>query len=91
MTLPPSIIGINLLNPFNQRISESLLFSYALCQVRSKQEEPKLEVVDKAAKIDEETDVKTQAVKADKTTPYAKSMLAINTWALTIKIKTSNK
>jgi hypothetical protein len=29
MTLPPSIIGINLLNAFNQRISESLLFSYA--------------------------------------------------------------
>ena len=35
--------------------------------------------------------MKTQAVKAAKTTPYAKSKLAINTWALTLKIKTSNK
>jgi hypothetical protein len=47
--------------------------------------------VDKATKIDEETDVKTQAVKAAKTMPYAKSKLGTNTWALTIKIKTSNK
>jgi hypothetical protein len=33
MTLPPSIIGINFLNAFNQRISESLLF--ILCTLSS--------------------------------------------------------
>jgi hypothetical protein len=77
---------------------ESLLFSYALKEVRSKQEETKLEVVYKVAEIganyqpiksyvDEETDEKSPAVKAAKTTLYAKSKLAINTWALTLKIK----
>ena len=79
-----------------------MLFSYALNEVRSKQEETKLEVVYKVAKIganyqpiknyvDEETDEKNPAVKAAKTTQSAKSKFAINTWALPLKIKTPNK
>ena len=73
-----------------------MLFSYALKEVRSKQEETKLEVVYKVAKIganyqpikdfvDEETDEKNPAVKAAKTTLYAKSKLASNMRALTLK------
>jgi hypothetical protein len=52
---------------------------------------PSLKSWTKPPRLKEETDVKTQAVKAAKTTPYAKSKLAINTWALNNKIKTSNK
>jgi hypothetical protein len=40
---------------------------------------------------DEEADEKNPAVKAAKKTLYAKSKLAINTWALTLKVKTPNK
>ena len=79
-----------------------MLFSYALKEVRSKQEETRLEVVYKVAEIganyqpiknhvDAETDKKNPAVKAAKTTLNAKSKFAINTWALTLKIKTPNK
>jgi hypothetical protein len=38
-----------------------------------------------------ETDEKNPAEKAAKTKQNAKSKLAINTWALTLKIKTPNK
>jgi hypothetical protein len=38
--------------------------------------------------IDEVTDVGNPAVKAAKTTQYAKSKFDINTWALTLKVKT---
>ena len=41
--------------------------------------------------VDVETDEKNPAVKAAKTKQNAKSKLAINTWALTLKIKTPNK
>ena len=41
--------------------------------------------------VDMETDEKNQVEKAAKTKQNAKSKLAINTWALTLKIKIPNK
>jgi hypothetical protein len=41
--------------------------------------------------VDEETDEKYQVEKAAKTKQNAESKLAINTWALTLKIKIPNK
>jgi hypothetical protein len=41
--------------------------------------------------VDVETDEKNQAEKAAKTKQNPKSKLALNTWALTLKTRTTNK